>query len=156
MNEGKSYGEANNEMNEHDYDYTKYKAFVDERRQLVNAANQSFQFFDKGILTLAAGALGVSITFINDIVSDIKPETKYLLLVAWIGFIISILSTLISFLSSGSGHLKHIEELQKWYFSENQKTFTRRFDWPKWLNYTSIGTFILGASLLAAFCYTNL
>jgi len=43
----------------------KYKTYLDERKLLVNAKLEESKLLDKSILTLAASALGLSLTFIR-------------------------------------------------------------------------------------------
>jgi hypothetical protein len=68
------------------------------REWLVSAYENATQSFDKAIMTLAGGALGVSIAFIHDVAP--KPEHKWLLGVAWSLFALSLLLILASFLTS--------------------------------------------------------
>ncbi len=89
------YSDANNK----DVEYTTY---LDERRLLIEAEQKGAQQFDKAILTLAGGALAISITFIKNIAPHPNVETIYLLKSAWFAFILSLLSTLCSFLTSQS------------------------------------------------------
>lgn len=78
----------------------KYKVYLEERKSLVDAKREGSELFDKAILTLAAGTFGLSLTFIRQIVPNIKCGTEFMLICAWTGFCISLLSTLISFLTS--------------------------------------------------------
>lgn len=84
---------------------------MDERRALVEAEKSGSQQFDKAILTLAAGALAISLTFIKNIAPHPKDWTIYFLLASWIGFIISLVCTLCSFLTSQAAFRKQIEIL---------------------------------------------
>ena len=70
------------------------------RQWLVEADHDASQAYDKTLLTLAAGALGISFAFIKDLVSHPKPETTNLLLWGWSGFGLSLLATLVSMLTS--------------------------------------------------------
>jgi len=74
--------------------------YLKERKLLVEAQQQSYQQFDKAILTLSSGGLGVSIIFLRDIL-PLEQITNYCFLIgSWILFTISITCTLISFLAS--------------------------------------------------------
>jgi len=55
--------------------------------------------FDKAILTLSGGALGLSLTFYHDIAGKHSVEVN-LLRTAWIAWLISIIFVLISFFTS--------------------------------------------------------
>ncbi len=63
---------------------------------LVELEGKAATSFDKTVITLAAGALGLSITFINQIAQN--PTHKFLLAIAWICFGVALLSILASFL----------------------------------------------------------
>lgn len=138
----------------------KYKVYLEERNFLIKSKLDQSRQFDKAILTLAAGALGLSITFIKQIAPVIKPGTKCLLVGAWIGFGLSILLTLISFLTSQSACEKQIKILEKEFFDnqknakDNQKN--KWATWTLWSNIISIISFIIGTFLLAYFSGKNL
>lgn len=140
-----------------------YKTYLFERKLLVDAFLGSSKSFDKAVLTLSAGAFGLSLAFIRQIAPDPKKITIFFLLIpAWICFCSSIISTLISFFTSQSGYYKEIEELTK-RFSGNQSSQEKKanikiksFIWTKFLNRLSLGAFILGVLLLASFSIANL
>ena len=71
-----------------------YKTYLDERRLLIEAEQKGAQQFDKAILTLTAGALAISLTFIKNIAPHPKAWTIIFLALAWFTFIVSLLSTL--------------------------------------------------------------
>ena len=60
--------------------------YLEERKDLVKAEQSMYERFDKAILTLSAGALGISITFINQIAPTPKPNTRGWILSAWLLF----------------------------------------------------------------------
>jgi len=140
----------------------KYKVYLGERKSLIDAEREESRLFDRAILTLAAGAFGLSLTFIRQIAPNIKPGTVYMLILAWSGFCISLLSTLISFLASQFACSKQREILEAEYFDDysNQdkkaKSENKAAIWTKRLNLLSIVTFIIGAVFLAAFSVVNL
>jgi len=49
------------------YEDENYQVYLDERKMLIYAERETAQQFDKAVLTLAAGALALSITFIKHI-----------------------------------------------------------------------------------------
>ena len=77
-----------------------FQTYITERKSLVEAELEQSRLFDKAILTLAAGALGLSITFIRQIAPTPDPNTIWMLIVAWVAFSSSVLVTLTSFLTS--------------------------------------------------------
>jgi len=148
-----------NSTNEKDF---KYKLYLEERRLLIDAEREGARSFDKAILTLAAGAFGLSLTFIRQIVPNIEAGTLYLLISAWAGFAISMLFTLVSFLTSQRACARQREILEEEYFdkSDNRdrkaQTKNKFAIWTDWLNRLSIITFIIGVILLALFSISNL
>jgi len=143
-------------------DNLKYKVYLEERKSLVDAVREGARSFDKTILALASGAFGLSLTFIRQISPNIRPEIVFLLIYAWIGFCISLLSTLISFLTSQSACLKQIKTLEAEYLNsqsdhdkkDNLKNMASVCTW--WLNILSIFAFIIGVIFLAIFSISNL
>lgn len=135
----------------------KYKTYLEERKLLINAKLEGSRLFDKTIITLAAGSFGLSLAFIKQIVPS-NVSNKSLLIFSWIGFGISILSTLISFLASQEGCLKQIEILEKDFFSNDNKNvdINRPAIWTSRLNWLSIISFIIGVIFLASFALINL
>jgi uncharacterized membrane protein len=149
-------------LNSESNDDFKYRVYLEERKSLVDAEREGSRSFDKAILTLAAGAFGLSLTFIRQIVPNIESGTMFMLICAWVGFCISLFSTLISFLTSQSACLKQIEILELKYFgnhSDRDKKANiknKASDWTGRLNILSIFTFIIGVIFLAIFSISNL
>lgn len=148
-----------NETNSNKKSDLNYKIYFEERKSLVEAKREQSQLFDKAILTLAGGALGLSLTFIKEIISSHKPVQIYWLILAWICFIVSMLSTLISFLTSQCACSTQIEILEESYFNDtNKKSENNKIaaKWTNCLNWISILTFIMGAFSLGVFSIVNL
>ena len=140
---------------------SKYQVYLDERKSLIKFKFEETRLFDKAIITLAAGALGLSLTFIRQIAPDPKSWTIPILAIAWVSFCLSILSTLVSFLTSQHACSKQVEILEAEYFPENgqqmgNKPNNRAKRCTKFLNWVSIAFFIIGAILLAVFSICNL
>lgn len=134
----------------------KHEDYLQERKLLLNAKFQGSLLFDKAILTLAAGALGLSLTFIRQISPVITEGTVWMIIFAWICFIVSLLSTLISILTSRSAcvtqiEILEIEDEEKQDMQKNTFTAVTQF-----LNIVSIIFFIAGVILLTVFSIRNL
>ena len=83
-----------------------------EYRDLLIAAEQKAQEdFDKTVLTLSGGALGISFAFIKDIVGDEPITHVNFLLCSWVAWGISMMSMLMSFYSSQIALRKTISQL---------------------------------------------
>ncbi len=138
------------------------KVYIEERKSLIDAKREGARLFVKAILTLAVGAFGLSLTFIKEIVPCVKSGTIFMLAGAWIGFCISILSTLISFLTSQSACRKQIEILDANHIDndgkQDKKTDPKNVSaiWTRRLNKLSMITFIIGVIFLALFSFVNL
>lgn len=63
-------------------DTEEYKAYLDERRELEEKRFKVGESLDKGLITLSAGALAISMTFIKDVVK--QPVWPYLLVGVWV------------------------------------------------------------------------
>ncbi len=63
---------------------------------LLDLRNQSSREFDKLIVYLAAGGLTLTVAFTNNLVDLSTAQNKWLLLVGWIAFIITLVLILIS------------------------------------------------------------
>jgi hypothetical protein len=133
-----------------------YKVYLEERKQLIEAERETAQQFDKAILTLAAGALALSITFINQIAPNPKPHSIYYLVGAWILFCASLLSTLISFLTSQVACRKQRDILDMEISGRDNNKNNKAASWTNKLNYCSIACFILGVIFLIIFSAINL
>lgn len=145
--------------------HSEYQVYLEEREQLIDAERETVQQFDKAILTLADGALALSITFINQIAPHPKSHSKWFLLIAWILFCLSLLSTLISFLASQVACRRQREILDKrWFMKDKDKSMSDKNHADKnnaailtnKLNYVSIAFFIFGIIFLIIFSTINL
>ena len=81
------------------------------RDVLVEADHQASLNYDKAIMTLSGGSLGISITFLKDIVPLPLAATKLFLFVSWIAFAVSLASILVSYLFSMESLRKTIHQV---------------------------------------------
>jgi len=139
-----------------------YQDYLEERRFLIQSKREGANLFDKSILTISAGAFGISLTFYNQIAPKLKSGTEYFLIIAWICLGLSMITILISIFTSRLACLRGIEILEKMYFpqerNENNKKEEKNFPafWTKRLNIFSIMVFIAGIIFLAIFSIVNL
>jgi hypothetical protein len=134
-----------------------YDVYLQERKDLIKAEHSMYERFDKAILTLSAGALGISVTFINQIAPNPKVSTWGWIFTAWLSFSLSILSTLISFLVSQKACRRQIEICEKVLLEkENSDQQNKLADLTQWFNYIAIVLFIIGIFALIIFCLKNL
>lgn len=71
----------------------------DYRKYLVEARQKAFDDFDKTVITLSAAALGISITFLKDLLGP-GTHSMSCIVAAWICWTVSVVSVLISYFVS--------------------------------------------------------
>ncbi len=139
---------------------TQYEVYLEERKALVQAEKEGSQQFDKAILTLAAGALAISITFINQITPHPKPETICILAWGWIAFGMSLIFTLVSFFTSQKACRRQRTILQYDFFDKKESELNeQKNNWAigtKIFNFLSILAFVIGVIFLGSFSISNI
>jgi len=134
------------------------KTYLDERKSLNEAERESARSFDKAIITLSAGALGFSITFIRQIASDPRSDTLWFLAVAWVALGLALLAILFSFLLSQSAIRRQRDILDE--EQENKTPARQQVNVPaiytNRLNWIAMGFFVIGVAFLAIFSFENL
>jgi len=122
----------------------------DYRSHLVDTWHKSQDAYDKTVLALSAGALGVTISFVKDIVGA-HPHVMGLLLAAWACWATSCAAVLYSHFSSVAAHNEAIAALdvdRKPNIGSNKVT--------KFLNRGSGVLFLIGLIVFCVFAYVNL
>lgn len=130
-------------------------AYLEERKTLVEAEGEASKSLDKALITLSAGAFGLSLLFIYRIAP--APQAVGWLYIAWGGFVLSLVSILLSFLAS------------QWAFRRAREILDDEFNnatdiqaGNRWSTATSgatlfsIASFICGVTALAYFAAQNL
>lgn len=133
-----------------------YNLFIDERKLLLETKFKTSEALDKYILTLSGGALGLSLTFINQVFPDIKTETLYLLKLSWGSYCLSILSVLIGMILSQNAFSDQIKLTQEYFLNNGDYKQSKLSNLIKHLNFSAIGFFILATVFLACFAINNL
>ncbi len=136
----------------------RYDTYLKERETLIDSEREGAKSFDKFILTLSAGAIGLSLTFITKIASNILPWSIWLLIIAWGTLVLSMLSTMVSLLTSQASCRKQRDILDELYKKQNNDVgqdntlsiLTNR------LNIASMVFFILGVVFLLTFSIINI
>ncbi len=125
------------------------------RQQLLTHEQESIESFDKAVLSLSGGALGLSITFLNNLIFSNTLVRTELLLFAWICWGSSLILTLTSFWLSARAMNKAVQQLDEgklgrehpggmWDKATRKLTFLGGF------------AFILGVVFIIVFVYFNL
>ena len=121
---------------------TEYNTYIDERKELVIGERESSARYDKWILTLAGGSLGLSITFIKNVSPDPETSTLWFLGIAWSLLLLAIIAALASHLTSQSAFRRQRdildEELEK---HSPQEKVNGMATATHWLNIASMALF---------------
>jgi hypothetical protein len=128
------------------------EAYLEERKTLVEAEGEASQSFDKALITLSAGAFGLSLAFIVQVAP--VPRALWYLYVAWGGFILSLLSILFSFLASQQG-FRRARDILDMYLETGAEESNHWNVVTSLLNILSIVAFVLGVVSLAYFAIRN-
>jgi hypothetical protein len=88
-----------------------YELYLADRTRLATAKAEAAKSYDQTILTFSAGAVALSITFLEKLIQ--RPAVTWLLYVAWSLFGIAILATLYSLLASQRACTDEICDLDK-------------------------------------------
>lgn len=121
----------------------------DERyRTLLELRNQSSREFDRLIVYLAAGGLGLTVAFTDDLINLSTAKFKWLLFGTWTAFIITLVLNLISQLTSTKTMDLEMEE------EEFRSDFYNEV--TKWLNILSIVFLVVGICFFLIFIALNL
>lgn len=86
---------AMREQNRVSMDDFEYQVYLDERKALIDAEREGARLFDKAILTLTAGAFGLSLAFIKQIVTVIKCGTLLWLIIGGLDFLLAFFQLLL-------------------------------------------------------------
>jgi hypothetical protein len=127
-------------------------------KQAWEDIQSSTDSFDKNLLTLSSGALGLSLAFIKDIVPfnhAVWPRTLY---ASWISFALCIVLTVFSFRLSIAAQNKHLEYLAKYYLERQQEYFNKMSVYSRVLStftWLASGFFLVGLVCTLLFCLKN-
>jgi hypothetical protein len=135
-------------------DEVNHQIYIDERKALVEAEQTIAHNFDKNIFTLAAGALGISLVFLEKFTSN--PETFGFLYISWFSLVASLSATLSSLLIGQYAFRRARDILENEFFPKEDGT--NRNYWASFaeiLNWSSIIFFVVGIGALAWFGTQN-
>lgn len=138
---------------------SQYDVYLEERKLLVEAEREGARTFDKAILTLAAGALALSMTFLEKVVPIAQATTLWSLASSWAAFGLSIFLILFSFLTSQWACIRQRAILDKEWLPGPDERSSERNNWTTAttiLNVGSIFSFAVGVIFLCYFSFANL
>jgi uncharacterized membrane protein len=74
------------------------------RQRLVEVGHASQMSYDKALLTLSAGAMGLSLNFVKELLNGKPHQLLCVLMISWVCWIVSIASVVLSFYLSVKAH----------------------------------------------------
>ena len=92
-----------------DFLQRKHLLYLEERKQLIDAARESARTFDKAVLAFGSAVFGFSIAFLKDVAPSPVAGTLNWLTTAWVLFSLGLLIILLSFLFSHQACLFNIK-----------------------------------------------
>lgn len=125
-------------------------------RDLLIAADQKAQEeFDKAVLSLSGGALGVSLVFLKDVIGSDPIGWPSLLMAAWVCWAFSTLFVLVSYHLSHKAIRASIQQI------DDGDPYAQKFggDWAVWtarLNVWGATLFVAGVLFITSFACVNL
>lgn len=120
--------------------------------QLSKTYEYSAEQFDKSILFVSSGALGLSITFLDKLVKLESAAFLLLLAISWGAFVVTIFLFTVAHYISKQAANKAIRN----YYIDQERCEKPRDRWVKYSNKTMIVTLLIGLSTLIAFILLNL
>lgn len=122
--------------------------YDDRTKQLMDLRGEAERQFDRQIVYLSSGGLVFSVGFVKDIIGDTsEPIYKWLLIVVWISFAISLIVNLISYVSSRMSIDNELLGKEK--LSDKFDSFTI------WMNWISVIAILNGLLFLLLFSSAN-
>ena len=142
----------------------RYKELCRQREERDKTACEISERYDKWILTLSAGALAVSLTFLEKIAPSPEINTLFLIGWAWAFLILSLIAGILAILVSQYAIQKQIEEIDKKIEELSNDDLTNNANNSNnvlisFCHIFTIGSaicFVLGIIFLCCFAYTNL
>lgn len=134
-----------------------YESFLAERQRIVDARQRAQQRFDQIVSGGAAGALVLSITFLDALAPLPDPNTRPLLLLGWGSLLVSLTSNFISHLLSQRAFDAYLNNFDEAYqnrtIPDHRNTAGSA---SRWADVISAVAFVGGVFFLAWFSISNL
>ncbi len=124
------------------------------RDQLLGTSKRSQELFDRTLLALSGGALGVSFAFVQQFIGSSPMLDRANLVHAWEAWVGSLVASLLSHYASTLAHERAIVDLD--HHRDDGKLATT-LNWSvRILNGLSLVGFLIGLGWMAAFVHHNL
>ena len=120
---------------------------ADERKRLTDLHDKATDSFDRAVMTLSGGALGISIAFIHNVAPH--PKDKWVIGTSWTFFAASLLLILVSFLTSERAIVRMVTQ------HDGGTEEIPRGKLTDYLNWASASAFVIGVTFLVSFALVN-
>jgi hypothetical protein len=120
---------------------------------------QSAVTFDKYVLSLSTGAMGLSIGFIKDVVKLDAAVHDGVLVASWVSFCVAIVATLFSYLTSQHAQAMQLRYAYEFYLRGKVEYAAKLNPWARagdWLTHISALAFICAVILTIVFVSLNI
>ncbi len=136
-------------------DETADRRLDDYRNSLERAEEKAQEDFDKTVVYLSTGALGVSFAFVHQYLEGQAPTAQYLLLLAWTAWALSAFAVLLSYYFSQQALRHAIEQVDRKTIDDEHAG--GRFDKVTgFLNGAGAALFFVGLVMMIVFVGCNL
>ncbi|MBU1100243.1 MAG: hypothetical protein KKA84_07540 [Bacteroidetes bacterium] len=135
------------------------KIYASFREYLLKSQISNSENFDKSILSLSSAALGISLAFIKDVVNLQIAQHTILLKISWILFTISIIATMLSFMTSQKSITVQLDYAEKYYLEEKMEYLNKNNWWTTvtiFLNNSSAFVFVIAIIFTVLFVILNI
>ena len=139
-----------------------YDDYLTFRKDLITSENESSKNLDQAVITIASGAIGLSVAFIEKL-SARPPIQPLWLELSWSSLTLSLGLVLISFYTSKRSYTRHTKIWDEIYEATRQKKsiadINKRNVWKivtECLNFSAPFLLVLGISCLLWFSFVNL
>ena len=132
--------------------------YVEQQKQARLDFQTTSDDYDKNLLAVSSGALGLSLSFIKDIVPLDKAFCLSVLYVSWCSFALAILITISSYLFALAALRTHLKILDEYYRNAEEATRTGVNSTTRLVRaarYIAGGAFLVGLLLTLLFCILN-
>lgn len=132
-----------------------------DRDNVFNTIDKTEDDFEKKITQISAGALALSITFIDKIVNLSNAEHFWVLIIGWVLLALTLSINLISIIISRKLNLKTVDEFDEFDCKRISKeelvhNIKKRNNFISNLDIASLTKLLLGIFMIVAFCSINL
>jgi hypothetical protein len=130
------------------------KVYLDERKQLVESERDTAKTFDTSMITITSGALALSLVFVKEVAPD--PKNVYVLIGAWVFFVLALLMIMSSFLTSQAATRKQRDILDCLQNDPNTSQENKDAIRTLRLNWAAIFSFLIAIVLFVIFAGLNI